>query len=92
MKNHEPSGNYNKKQKNYLETKLSRAASVIMSANRFKEDPKKLAEFIENNITYFPNIDDEFLHNLRISDKIVSNYNINVPTFSELDSENKTRS
>jgi hypothetical protein len=82
--------NNDKKQKKYVETKLSRAASVMMSANRFKEDPQKLAEFIEYNITYFPNVDDEFLHKLRISDeKTDSKKRINAPTFAELDSENK---
>ena len=89
MQNNQNNRNDNKKRKKYIETKLSRAAAVAMSANRFKDDPQKLAEFIENNITYFPNIDDEFILNLKNSDTKLPKTRVNAPTFAELNYENK---
>jgi hypothetical protein len=50
-----------------------------------------LADFIENNITYFPNIDDDILGKLRIgSVGNVTSRNcdiIEIPKFAELNSE-----
>ena len=91
MQNNQNNRNDNKKQKKYIETKLSRTMSVVMSANRFKDDPIKLAEFIENNITYFPNVDDEFIHNLKNSDEKLGKTPLKVPVFAELNSENKRK-
>ena len=51
----------NTRPKNYLETKFSRAAAVTIYANKFRDDPKKLAEFISKNPTYFPKIDKGFV-------------------------------
>lgn len=51
--------------KRYLETKLARAMCVLITAKKYENDPKKLAEFIQENKSYFPNISESFLELLK---------------------------
>ena len=77
------------KPKRYLETKFARAASVIITAHKYRNSPANMAEFIENNLSYFPNVDENTLDTLRkgVINNDDSDFYMKVPTFADLNSE-----
>ena len=78
-----------------IDTKLARSMCVLMTVNKYKNDVSKLHDFIKLNRSYFPDVTDEFLDNLKKGSVNSSDENKenkeNVPVFVELNYEKKTR-
>ena len=77
----------------YLETKLARTISVLITANKYKNDLSKFAEFVSANKTYFPDIDNEFLELIKKGYPVVfiddPEHKERIPVFAELNYELK---